>query len=128
VVISAFLDTSITIDLLRGDPRAVSWYASLQNQTVAITPIVWMETIQGAGNKIQLTRFVRFLRQFHLEHPAREDNEWAMKQFEQFHLSHRIDYEDLMIASVAVRLSVPLFTLNIRHYAPLPDVDERKPY
>jgi len=51
-----------------------------------------------------------------------------MRQFETFHLSHRIEYEDVMIASVAVRLSVPLYTLNIRHYAPLPDVDEQKPY
>jgi len=35
---------------------------------------------------------------------------------------------DAMIASVAVRLAVPLYTLNIKHYAPLPDVDEQKPY
>lgn len=51
-----------------------------------------------------------------------------MLQFGRFYLSHGVEMTDVMIASVAVRLSVPLYTLNIRHYAPLPDVDEHKPY
>jgi predicted nucleic acid-binding protein len=41
---------------------------------------------------------------------------------------HGVQFADVMIASVAVRLNVPLYTLNIKHYSPLPDVDERKPY
>jgi predicted nucleic acid-binding protein len=128
MVVDAVLDTSIIIDLLRGDPRAVSWYQSLQTQEVAITPIVWIETVEGATNRIRLNQFTRFLKQFHVEHPTPKDNEWAMEQFAQFHLSHRIDYEDIMIASITVRLAVPLYTLNIRHYAPLPNLDERQPY
>lgn len=71
---------------------------------------------------------MRFLRRFHLEHPTPDDNNWAMLQFGRFYLSHGVEMTDVMIASVAVRLSVPLYTLNIRHYAPLPDLDEQKPY
>jgi predicted nucleic acid-binding protein len=95
---------------------------------MAITPIVWMETIQGARDQIERAQIIRFLRQLRIEHPTSDDNNWAMLQFGQFYLSHRIKMSDVMIASVAVRLAVPLYTLNIRHYAPLPKVDEQKPY
>ena len=87
-----------------------------------------METVEGARNNAERARIVRFLRQFYMEHPTSDDNNWAMLQFSRFYLSHKIDMQDIMIASVAVHLAVPLYTLNIKHYAPLPDVDERHPY
>lgn len=116
------------IDLLRGHPLAVDWAQSRGAQRSAITPIVWMEIAQGAQNNRELLELTRFLRQFHIEHPTIADNNWAMRQFGRFNLSHKIDMADVMIASVAVRLAVPLYTLNIRHYEPLPDVDEQRPY
>lgn len=33
-----------------------------------------------------------------------------------------------MIASIAVRLHVPLYTRNVKHFAPLPNLDEQQPY
>lgn len=83
---------------------------------------------QGAQNNRELLELTRFLRQFYIEHPTIADNNWTMRQFGRFNLSHKIDMADVMIASVAVRLAVPLYTLNIRHYEPLPDVDEQRPY
>jgi predicted nucleic acid-binding protein len=63
-----------------------------------------------------------------MEHPTPDDNHWAMLQFSRYYLSHNIEMQDIMIASVAARLAVPLYTLNIKHYAPLPGVDEQRPY
>ena len=127
-VISGLLDTNIIIDLLNQKSAAINWSGSVQLQKFAITPIVWMETVEGARDRIERAQIIRFLRQFRIEHSTPQDNNWAMQQFGQFYLSHGVEMTDVMIASVAVRLSVPLYTLNIRHYAPLPDVDERKPY
>lgn len=127
-VTKAILDSNIVIDLLHQHTDAINWFSSFQMTPVAITPIIWMEVVEGARNVIEKERIIRFLKRFQIEHPTTADNNWAMAQFSQFRLSHYVDWEDTMIASVAVRLSVPLYTLNVRHFRVLPGVDVRKPY
>ena len=128
MVTDAIIDTSVLVDLLRGFPLARDWFAGLGRQRVAITPVVWIETIQGATNGMKRAQAIRFLRQFRIEHPTADDNRWAMRQAARFHLSHGIHLQDFMIASVAARLAVPLYTTNLRHFEPLPSVDAKKPY
>jgi hypothetical protein len=128
VVIDAVLDTSVLIDLLRAFPAAKSWFAGLGRQRLAITPVVWMETVQGAVNREKRAQAIRFLRGFRVEHPTEDDNRWAMLQSARFHLSHSIQLQDAMIASVAARLAVPLYTTNLKHFQPLPSVNAKKPY
>lgn len=128
MVIDAILDTSILIDLLRVFPPATDWFSGLGRQRVAITPVVWMETIQGAANREKRSQALRFLRQFAVEHPTEDDNRWAMRQTATFHLSHGIQLQDAMIASVAARLRVPIYTTNLKHFLPLPSVNAKKPY
>jgi predicted nucleic acid-binding protein len=36
--------------------------------------------------------------------------------------------KDAMIASVAARLAVPLYTTNLKHFQPLPSLDAKRPY
>jgi predicted nucleic acid-binding protein len=124
----AVLDTSVLIDLLRGFQPAKDWFAGLGRLRVAITPVVWMETVQGAIDGERRAQALRLLRQFHVEHPTEDDNRWAMRQTARFHLSHGVQLQDAMIASVAVRLAVPLFTTNFKHFLPLPSLDTQKPY
>jgi predicted nucleic acid-binding protein len=128
VVIDAVLDTSVLIDLLRGDKPAKDWLVGLGRKQVAITPIVWMEVIQGATDKSKRAQAIRFLRQFRIEHPTEADNRWAMRQLAQFHLSHNVHLQDVLIASVAARLGVPLYTANLKHFQPLPGVNASLPY
>lgn len=128
MVTDAILDTSVLIDLLRAFPPATNWFADLGRQRVAITPVVWMETVQGAVNREKRAHAIRFLRQFRIEHPTEDDNRWAMRQTASFYLSHGVHLQDAMIASVAARLAVPLYTTNLKHFQPLPSVDAKKPY
>jgi predicted nucleic acid-binding protein len=127
-VIDAIVDTSVLVDLLRGFEPAKDWFQGRGRQRIAITPVVWMETIQGAMNKSRRAQAIRFLRQFRIEHSTEDDNRWAMRQLARFHLSHSIALHDTMIASVAARLAVPLYTTNLKHFEPLPGVAAKKPY
>ena len=127
-MIDAILDTSVVVDLLRGFDPAKVWFKGRGRQRLAITPVVWMETVQGAANKSRRAQAIRFLRRFPIEHPTEDDNRWAMRQLARFHLSHSIALHDAMIASVAARLAVPLYTTNLKHFAPLPAVDAKRPY
>jgi predicted nucleic acid-binding protein len=127
-VIDGILDSNVVIDLLREVSETVDWYEHLGKQQFAIVPIVWMEVVQGAWNKLEQQRTVRFLSRFQIEHPTEADNVWAMEQFASFNLSHHIQYQDVMIASVAARLNVPLYTFNDRHFTPFPNVNVQRPY
>jgi predicted nucleic acid-binding protein len=127
-VTDAILDTSIIIDLTTQKSLAVAWFNRVSNQRLAITPVVWLEVVEGARNLSERAQIMRFLRQFPIEHPIPDDNDWTMLQYSRFKLSHGIEWEDIMIASVAVRLAVPLYTLNLKDFAPLPNLDERQPY
>ena len=87
-----------------------------------------METIQGAANKIELNRAIRLLNRFSIEHPTPDDNLWAMKQAAIYFLSHRVGFQDVTIASVAIRLNIPVYTINLKHYSALPNLIVRRPY
>ena len=126
--IDAIIDTNIIIDLLNNFPQAVGWHQSQSSYLLAITPVIWFETLEGANNNLERTRALRLLRRFHIEHPSIADNDWAMYQYSQFYLSQGIDWEDCMIASVAIRLSIPLYTRNTKHFGILPNLDLRQPY
>ncbi|MBI5669959.1 MAG: PIN domain-containing protein [Chloroflexi bacterium] len=127
MVINGIVDTSIIVDDLRGYEPSKAWFKAQATQVLAITPVVWLET-EGASNKLERDRAIRFLHRFHMEHPLPIDNEWAMEHFAEYFLSHSVQFPDVMIASVAVRLNIPLYTQNTRHFAPLSDIDERRPY
>jgi len=127
-VSDAVLDTSVLIDLLRGFQPAREWFERQGRRRIAITPVVWMETVQGARDGARRAQAIRLLRQFHVEHPTEDDNRWAMRQTARFHLSHGVQLQDAMIASVAVRLAVPLYTTNLKHFLPLPSLNTQKPY
>lgn len=128
VVVEGIIDTSIIIDFLRRHPPAQDWFQHEATERFAVTPTVWMETVQGATSKIELDRALRLLHQFSVEHPTPDDNLWAMQQLAHFHLSHNVGFQDVMIASVAVRLEVPIYTLNVKHFSPLPGVNVQRPY
>jgi len=127
-MIDGILDTNILIDLLRNVTRTVNWYASLRTQNLVLVPIVWMEVVHGARNKTEQEQIMQFLHRFQIEHPTSVDNLWAMRELANFHLSHGLQFQDAMIASVAARLQVPLYTFNVKHFAPLPNLNVQRPY
>ena len=84
--------------------------------------------LDTSTDRVKRSQAIRFLGQFHVEHPTEADNRWAMRQTARFHLSHNIQLQDAMIASVAARLGAPLYTTNLKHFVPLPSVNARRPY
>jgi len=129
MVIHGILDTSIIVDLLRGFQPAEKWFSGHKpDDRLAITPIVWMETVQGASDGAKRAQAIRFLGRFHIEHPTPDDNRWAMRQLARLYLSHGIHLEDALIASVAARLAVPVYTTNLKHFMPLPGIQAHRRY
>ncbi len=122
------LDSSIIIDITLRLPDAEQWMRQVKGLQGAITSITIMEVLRGARNKQELTRLGRELSRFRDIHILERDSRWAVQQFRVFWLSHQIGMNDCLIAAVAARMQLPLYTLNLKDFAPLPDVNAQKPY
>jgi predicted nucleic acid-binding protein len=127
-VTDCLVDTNILIDLLHNIPKAVQWQAAMNGTRMGITAIIWFEVVQGAQNKVELQRALKFLARFDIEHTQPSDETWAMQQFARLRLSHGVEFQDVLIAAVAQRLSVMLYTRNPRHFTALPNLNIQQPY
>jgi len=125
-MITGILDTAILIDFLRGYSRAVQWLSS--NPDIAITPIVKFEILDGAANVKELRHSLKMLKQFQMVDLMPDDIEWALTQFTLYKLSHNVGSMDCLIASTAFRLQVPLYTRNLKHFAPMLGELAQQPY
>lgn len=120
------VDTSIVIDLLRDYAPAVAW---LKTQSLlAIPRVVVLEVIDGAQNKRNLAASLKMLDRFEIVPITDDDVIWAAEQMAFVRLSHHIDPMDALIAAVAQRLNAPLYTRNLKHFAPVVPQLAKLPY
>lgn len=128
MVIDALIDSDILIDLLRYKPEAIEWANSIGSYKPGIASIAWMEVVRGATDRTKRDQTIKFLKQFRVIHYESSDSFWAMHQMAQYHLSHGVGLADVMIGAIAVRLHVPIYTRNVKHYSPLTGVQAIRPY
>jgi len=86
---------------------------------LGISPIAWLEMTEGTLNKLDQKLVARFLTRFPLVYPTQGDIDWAMRQLAAFRLSNNVDAFDCLIAASSYRLQLPLYTRNMKHFAPL---------
>lgn len=125
-MIDALLDTTVVLHLYRKYRPAIIWFNN--QQRYGATSITWLEVMEGASNKANLAHCKKLLSQFELFFPTSADQQWAIQQLERFQFSHHIGKEDCLIASVANRLQVPLYTHNLKDLTPLIGSLAVKPY
>ena len=120
-------DTTVVIHLYRRYSPAIEWYRTVSD-SIGVTPITWMEVVYGAGSKAKQIASKALLDEFELLYLTATDQRWAMEQLEQFQFSHHIGMNDCMIASVAHRLQLPLYTHNLKDMTPMIGALAVKPY
>src|SRR5512145_871718 len=107
-MIDAVLDTTVILHLFRKYLPALNWLNTQQHY--GVTSITWMEVMEGATSKANQAQSKAILSQFDLLCLTETDQQWAMQQLERFQFSHHIGRDDGLIASVAYRLQLPLYT------------------
>lgn len=122
------LDTDVFIEILRGKPQAATWLTTYADQIIGIPVLVRMELVQGVRNKQELQTLIRELGRYMVLHLEMGDSTRALDWFETYHLSHNVGMLDSLIAAIAIRLSKPLYTFNLKHYQIIPGLDVRSPY
>ncbi|MGB7341458.1 MAG: PIN domain-containing protein [Phototrophicaceae bacterium] len=121
------VDTTVILHYFRKNESARSW---LNSQTIqlSVTSISWLEVMEGTSNKINQEYSKSILSQFEILYVNNTDQIWAMQQLEKFQFSHHIGIHDCLIASIAYRLQVPLYTHNLKDMFPLIGTLAVKPY
>lgn len=125
-MVTALLDTSIIVDFLRGFPVAVTWLSS--QTSLGITRVAALEVIEGVRDKRGMIKAVNKLKEFDSIELTSSDFDWAMEQLIRHKLSHNVGMMDCLIAAASHRLQVPLYTTNLKHFAPLLGTLAQKPY
>jgi predicted nucleic acid-binding protein len=123
----AVVDTTVVIHLFRKNAAAHNWLTS-QPQKLSITPLSWMEVMYGAPGKAGQAACKTLLDQFEMIYFTSSDMDWAMAQLVKYRLSYGVAVIDCLIASVCHRLQVPLYTHNVKDFAPLIGALVQKPY
>jgi predicted nucleic acid-binding protein len=121
------VDTTVILHYFRNYANARAWVDS-QPIRLAIVSMTWMEVIEGASSKTNQALCKRVLAKFDLVYPTSTDQQWAIQQLEQFQFSHHIGKDDCLIASVADRLQIPLYTHNLKDMVPMLGNLAVKPY
>jgi predicted nucleic acid-binding protein len=121
------IDTTVILHYFRNNAAARAW-VDLQPVQLSVTTITWMEVMEGASSKAHQTEANSILGKFELLYLTAADQQWAMEQLERFQFSHHIGMNDCLIASVAHRLGLPLYTHNLKDTTPMIGPLAVKPY
>jgi predicted nucleic acid-binding protein len=125
-MIDAVLDITVVLHLFRKYPPAINWFNN--QQRYGVTSITWLEVMEGASNKANQARCKNLLDQFDTLYLTSADQQWAMQQLEHFQFSRHIGRDDCLIAPVAYRLQLPLYTHNLKDLTPIIGNLAVKPY
>lgn len=121
------LDTDVLIDVQRGHPPALAWFASLTDLP-AVPGFVVMELIQDARNAAEVTQALKLVAPLRIVWPTEADCARALSDFATYHVSHGLGLLDSLIAACAVGLSATLCTFNVKHYKVVPGLVTAQPY
>jgi predicted nucleic acid-binding protein len=125
-MIDAVLDTTVVLHLFRKYQPAINWFNN--QQRYGVPSVTWLEVMEGASNKANQAQCKNLLSQFDTLYLTSADQQWAIEQLERFQFSHHIGMNDCLIAAVAYRLQLPLYTHNLSDMVPMLGDLAVKPY
>lgn len=121
------VDTDVLIDIQRGHPPALAWFAGLTAMP-AVPGFVVMELIQDARNANEVRQALKLVAPLTTVWPSQPDCNRALADFATYHLSHNLGLLDALIAACAVGRSAMLYTFNVKHYKAVPGLKLAQPY
>ena len=123
------IDTSILIDHLRGRVEAQQFLSSVLASGQLITSaVVEAELISGARNLAEQRQIDLFLSRFQIHSIEAADSILSLRLLRDHRLSSNIGWLDCLIAACALRLRLPVATLNERHFRVIPGLAVVRPY
>lgn len=127
---SKLLDTTVLIDLSRGDSDAADFIDNaLQSGTVLFVSIISaMELMVGCRNKVEVEKAKQLVSMFNVVHLSPTDAAKAYSLILTFSKSHNLTIPDALIAATAITQQLELATDNERDFRMIPELITKRPY
>jgi predicted nucleic acid-binding protein len=122
------IETTILVDLLRGQEAAITWVNSVSLQDRWVSVITYLELLAGCRNRREQRTVAREMRHYQLLHLTEETSRTALAWFERFHLSHGVGVLDSLIGATALTHHLILATLKTKHFASFPGLHIERHY
>lgn len=120
------IDTDVLIFAFRGNRNAVNILDNLPKKYISV--ITYMEILQGVFNKIEINKFVNYIKKYHFTILPlnKEIGELASKLVLDYTLSHNMQMPDALIASTAIVYNKELLSANYKHFQFVPNLSLKK--
>lgn len=122
------LDTSLLIDVSLGRPESGEFVDSAPPSTLRLHPVAIAEVLVGARDRAHLRGLDELISRFGRVRVDPTDFDHALHLTRQHALSHGIGWPDCLIAATALRLGVPVATLNVKHFKSIKGLKVVAPY
>jgi len=122
------IDTTVLVDLLRGSHQARSFLSRVPLKDRLISAVTIAELVEGCRNRRELAVLERELRLYEVIWIDEAQSQLADRWHRRLRLSKGIGYLDCLIGAAAFCSSLPLMTLNEKHFRVLPGVIVSRPY
>ena len=115
-------DTNILIEFYKGNSDIVQELENVGLSNLAISVITAGELYFGARDKRELGQIKRNLSLLHQIPLDADISESYLALLEEYALSHRLSVPDALIAASALSQNIPLYTLNLKDFQFIPDL------
>ena len=115
-------DTDIVIELYRNNNRIISELKKLGQDNIAISIVTVGELFFGALNKSELKKIEKDVKSLSVKNIDEEISVLFYNLMNQYSLSHKLGIPDALIAATAIANNLELFTLNLKHFAYIPEL------
>jgi len=123
------VDSSIVIDYLRGRRVAQEFLDGLRvRDELATHVVVVAEVPAGARNLQELIEIDRAVKVFRMVPIGAEDSFASLELYKRHRLRDGVGWLDCLIAATCVRMSLPIATLNERHFQVFEGLRMVRPY
>src|ERR1700692_477801 len=114
IPISAILvDTTILVDLLRGSDAAADFLDAARVEGGLIcSAVTKAELIVGARNRAEMRAIDQLLARFRIEPIFPSDSTRSLNWLRKYYHGHGVGYHDCLLGAAAIRLRIPVVTLN----------------
>ena len=122
-----FLDTDILIDYFRKFSPCLEWLDK-QEDTILISGYTCLELYAGCANKLEIQKLEKTFKKMHIVWADEITSFKAMTTFKEFYNSHGIGMFDSLIGHTALKLDMPIYSFNEKHYKKISGLTVIKPY
>ena len=122
------VDSSVLVDFSLGRGEAAEFFESMSESAILVHPAAEAEVLVGARDRDELELLRELLGRFRRVRVTTDDFDHCLAFVRRLTLSHGVGWPDCLIAATALRLSVPVVTINDKHFRAIRGLRVVRPY